>query len=140
MTQGAGFQHTDPIPPSYYIHQVVSVIDTLQEAEQAVHALQDAGYHAQDIHLISSQEFIADVREWKQQKNPLSRLVEIFLGSDDEGFPGAMYLDEAEQGHAILSMRLSASEQMNQVRDILVNYHAHQIKYFGRWAITDLPS
>ncbi len=79
MTQGAGFQHTDPIPPSYYIHQVVSVIDTLQEAEQAVHALQDAGYHAQDIHLISSQELIAGIREWKQRENPWSQAVEIFL-------------------------------------------------------------
>ncbi len=139
MTQGAGFQHTDPIP-SYPIHRVVSVIDTLQEAEQAVHALQDAGYHAQDIHLISSQELIAGIREWKQRENPWSQAVEIFLASYDDGFPGETYLDEAEQGYAILSVRLSTSEQMNQIRDILVNYHAHQIKYLGRWAITDLPS
>ena len=139
MTQGADFQRTRPIP-SYPLHRLVGVIDTLQEAERAVRALQDAVYHTQDIHLISGQEFMAGVREWEQQKSPLVKTVEIFLASYDEGFPRDTYLHEAEQGHAILSMRLSTSEQMNQVRDILVNFHAHQIKCFGRWAITDLPS
>ena len=139
MTPDAGFQHTDPVT-SYPIHRVVCVIDSLQEAKQAVHALQDAGFSAEDIHLIQSQDFIAGVQEWKQRKNPLSQVVEIFLASYDEGFPGETYLYEAEQGHAILSVRLPSPEQVNQVRDILVNYHAHQIKYFGRWAITDVPS
>jgi hypothetical protein len=58
---------------------LVGVIDTLQEAKQAVRALQDAGYHAQDIHLISSQEFIAGVQKWKQRKSPLAQMFEIFL-------------------------------------------------------------
>lgn len=83
---------------------------------------------------------IVGVREWEQRKSPLVQVVEIFLASYDEGFPGEMYLHEAEQGHAILSVRLHSSEQVNHVRDILVNSHAHQIKYFGRWAIADLPS
>jgi hypothetical protein len=139
MTSDAGFQHTRPIP-SYPLHRLVGVIDTLQEAEQAVRALQDAGYHAQDVHLIPGQDFIAGVQEWKQRKSPLAQVVEIFLASDDEGFARDTYLHEAEQGHAILSVRLPSSEQVNQVRDILVNYHAHQIKYFGRWAIEDVPS
>ncbi len=139
MTQGADFQHAGPVT-SYPIHRVVCVIDSLQEAKQAVHALQDAGFSAEDIHLIRSQDFIGGVREWKQRKNPLSQVVEIFLASYDEGFPGETYLHEAEQGHAILSVRLPSSEQVNQVRDILVNSHAHQIKYFGRWAIADLPA
>ena len=139
MTQGADFQHTGPRLP-YPLHRVVGVIDTLQEAEQAVQALQAAGYRTQDIRLIQSQEFIAGVREWKRQKSPLARTVAIFLASDDEGFPGDLYLSEAEQGHAILGVRLSTSEQVNHVRDILVNYHAHLIKYFGRGAIEDLPS
>ena len=139
MTQGADFQHTGQVT-AYPIHRVVGVIDSLQEAQQAVQALQEAGFSAEDIHLIQSQDFIAGVREWKQRKNPLSQVVEIFLASYDEGFPGETYLHEAEQGHAILSVRLTSSEQVNQVGDILVNYHAHQIKYFGRWAIADLPS
>jgi hypothetical protein len=57
----------------------ISWVDTLQEAKQAVRALQDAGYHAQDVHLIPSQEFIAGGREWKQRKSSLAQVVEIFL-------------------------------------------------------------
>jgi hypothetical protein len=89
MTQGADFQHADPIT-AYPIHRVVSVIDSLQEAKQAVHALREAGFSAQDIHLIQSQDFLAGVQEWKQRKNPLSQVVEIFLASYDEGFPGEL--------------------------------------------------
>lgn len=43
MTQGADFQYTGPVT-SYPIHRVVCVIDSLQDAKQAVHALQDAGF------------------------------------------------------------------------------------------------
>lgn len=138
MPLDAGVQSTDPIT-AYPLHRVVGVINSLQEAKQAVHTLQDAGFSAENIHLIQSQDFIAGVQEWKQQRSHLVQVVEIFFASDDEGFPGETYLHEAEQGHAILSVCLSMSEQVNQVRDILVNSHAHQIKYFGRWAITDLP-
>jgi hypothetical protein len=138
MPSDAGFQQADPLT-AYPLHRVVGVINSLQEAKQAVHALQDAGFSGEDIHLIQSQDFIAGVQEWKQQRSPLVQVVEIFLASYDEGFPGETYLHEAEQGHAIRSVRLSMSEQVNHVRDILANYHAHQIKYFGRWAITDLP-
>ncbi len=139
MTQDSGSQHTRPVA-SYPRHQVVSVIDNLQEAEQAVKALQDAGYNAKDIRLISYQDFIEAFRELQQQHSSLSRLVHIFLKSYDEGFAGEMYLQQAQQGHAILTVHIPEPEQMNQVRDILVNYHAHLIKYFGRWTITDLPS
>lgn len=139
MPSDAGFQHADPVT-AYPLHRVVGVIDTLQEAQQAVHAMQDADFSAEDIHLIQSQDFIAGVQEWKQRRSPLVQVVEIFLASYDEGFPGETYLHEAEQGHAILSVRLSMSERVNQVCDILVNSRAHEIKYFGRWAITDLPS
>ena len=52
MTQGADFQRTGPVT-SYPIHRVVCVIDSLQEAKQAVHALQDAGFSAEDIQPLS---------------------------------------------------------------------------------------
>src|SRR5947199_6861367 len=98
MPSDAGFQHVDSVT-AYPLHRVVGVINSLQEAKQAVRALQDAGYRAQDIHLIPSQDFIAGVREWEQQKSPLAQTVEIFLASYDEGFPRDTYLHEAEQGH-----------------------------------------
>src|SRR5438874_1951903 len=42
---------------------VVGVLDSLQEAEQAVQALVDAGYHVEDMALIPSQDFPSALQE-----------------------------------------------------------------------------
>jgi len=51
MTKDTTFQHVGSRLPSPRKH-VVGVFDSLQEGEQAVQALVDAGYHAEDIAFI----------------------------------------------------------------------------------------
>jgi hypothetical protein len=127
-----------PTPfPRKYVH---SVFKDLQQAEQAIQALHDAGYDARDIHLLASQEFVAAIEHRLQQKNALSETLMRFFASTDDGFPGDMYLHEARRGHHILVVYLPRAEQMEQVRDLLAPYHAHFIKYIGTWTVTDLPS
>ncbi len=127
-----------PAPfPSKYVH---SAINNLPQAEQAVQALQDAGYPAQDIHLFVSQEFVAAVEHRLQQQSRLSDMLFRFFASTDGGFPGHVYLYEAQRGHSILVVHLNRIEQMEQVRDLLAPYRAHHIKYIGTWTVTDLPS
>jgi hypothetical protein len=52
--------------PRRYIH---SVIDDLQDAMQAVHALRAAGYDDRDIHLMASWDFVeaVELRLWWQR-------------------------------------------------------------------------
>ncbi len=89
-----------PAPfPRKYVH---SVIDDLRQAEQAVHALQAAGYDARDIYLFAGQEFAAAVEHRLQQKNGLSETLLRFFASTDEGFFGDAYLHAARRGHYIL--------------------------------------
>ncbi len=127
-----------PAPfPRKYVH---SVIDDLRQAEQAVHALQAAGYDARDIYLFAGQEFAAAVEHRLQQKNGLSETLLRFFASTDEGFFGDAYLHAARRGHYILIVHLPRAEQMERVRDLLAPYHAYLIKYIGTWTVTDLPS
>ena len=132
-------QQTFPTPPfpRKYVH---SVIDDLQQAEQAVQALQDAGCEARDIRLLASQEFVAAVEHRLQQQSHFSEMLFRFFASTDDGFPGDVYLHEAQLGHLILLVHLKSIEQMEQVRDLLTLYRAHYIKYIGTWTVTDLPS
>lgn len=69
-SQERSTQYTFPAAPfpRKYIH---SVIDDLQQAEQAMHALEAAGYEARDIHLIASQQFVAAVEQRLQRMRRL---------------------------------------------------------------------
>ena len=127
-----------PAPyPRKYVH---SAIDDLQQAEQAVQALQAAGYDGSRIYLFASQEFVAALEHRLRQHSRLSNRLSRFFASTDDGFPGDVYLQEAQCGHPILVVHLTRPEQMQQVRDLLAPYCAHHIKYIGTWTVTDLPS
>ena len=117
---------------------VVAIIDSMNEAEQAVQALQQAGYSADDIHLYSSQDFIHSFESTQQHASGFAKALHTFQGSSDEGFAGNMYLDEAHRGNSILSVRVPKEDHAEHVSDILKKHHAHLIKYFGTWAVTDL--
>ena len=126
-----------PIPfPRKYVY---SVIDDLHQAEQAVQALQNAGYYAQDIHLFASRQFVAAVEQISQQHSRLAEALLRFFISTDDGFFGDVYLDEARRGHHILVVHLPRTERMEQMRELLVLYHSHYIKYVGTWTVIDLP-
>jgi hypothetical protein len=127
-----------PAPfPRKYVH---SVIDDLQQAGQAVQALQAAGYDGSRIYLFAGQEFVTAFEHRLRQQGRLSNWLFRFFASTDDGFPGDVYLHEAQRGHLILVVHLTSAEQMQQVRDLLASYHADYIKYMGTWTVTDLPS
>jgi hypothetical protein len=121
--------------PRKYVH---SVIDDLQHALQAVHALQVAGYDARDIYLFASQEFMVAVEQRLQQRRFLEVLSRFFASTDD-GFPGDVYLHQAQLRRHLIFVHLKNTEQMEQVRDLLAPYRAHHMKYIGTWTVTDLP-
>src|SRR5579864_3675269 len=78
MTKDRTVQHvgsTLPIPRKH----VVGVFDSLQEGEQAVQALVDAGYHAEDMAFIPSQDFPSAFQE-RLQKEGLFRSEERRVG------------------------------------------------------------
>jgi hypothetical protein len=119
--------------PRKYIH---CVIDNLRYAVQAVYALRAAGYDAGSIHVMASWDFVEAVERRLQQQSGLSEMLSHLI-SFDEGF-GDVYLREALRGRHILTVRLSRSELMEQVRDLLASHHAHLIKYVDTWTVADL--
>jgi len=74
------------------------VIDNLHQAEQAVHTRQAAGYDARDIHLFTSQQFIAACEHRLQQQSRLSEALVRFFALTDDAFSGDVYLYEAQRG------------------------------------------
>jgi hypothetical protein len=119
---------------------VIGVIDQLQVAEQAVQSLQNAGYAAQDILLISSQAFIEAIQQRRQQTSSFTRASHAFFASSDDGFPADMYLQQAQRGANMLAVYASTGEQAQQIVQVLHVYPVHHLKYFSQWTTTDYPS
>jgi adenosine/AMP kinase len=119
---------------------VIGAIDQLQEAEQAVQALQDAGYAASDILLISNQDFIEAIQQRKQQTSSFEKAAHKFFISSDEGFPADVYLQQVQRGTQIVAVYTSIANQAQEIAQVLGRYHAHQLNYFSRWTTTNFPS
>ena len=139
MTQDTGQEPTSPIRP-LPTNYVIGAIDQLQEAEQAVQALQDAGYATQDILLIPGQAFIEAFQQREQQTSSFERAAHKFFISSDEGFPADAYLQQVQRGAQILAVYTTTADQAQKIAQVLGKYHAHQLNYFGRWTTTNFPS
>jgi nucleotide-binding universal stress UspA family protein len=137
-TQEREFPLTRPgaVNPHHYI---MAVIDEVKEAQAAVQALQKANIPAEDIHLFERHKIIEYVEHTEQTRSLRSSIADVFEAffSDDDAHV-LIYVEEALRGHAVLNVYAPTSEQVERVKDILVDHHARNIKYFGRWAISVL--
>ncbi len=136
--QDPNFPFNNVIGIPYPKHYVVGVIDNLQEAEKAVQALRNAGYDGENIRLYRRQEVVQLAQDQEKKQNILTRLA-IAL-DEDEDVEVQFFEEEACRGHHLLHVYAPTAVLVDRARDIFVAYHAHTIKYFGSWAIADLPS
>src|SRR5579875_498847 len=109
--------------PRKYIH---AAFHDLQDAVLAFIALLGAGYDGGNIHLMTSRDFVEAV---EQRQTLLG-----FLCS----FNSDVCLHEANRGQHILSVRPATSEQMKQIRDLLIAYHVRSMTYVDTWTVTRL--
>jgi hypothetical protein len=137
MTKDTTFQHVSPTLPFPRKH-VMGVFDSLQEGEQAVQALVDAGYHAEDIAFIPSQDFPSAFQEHLQKEGLFRRIIHYLQVTSDEGTLGEQYLAAARQGSHIISIYVPQHEHINDVSTILFSHDARFVKYIGNWAVEDL--
>ena len=121
--------------PQKYVH---SVINSLEDAVEAVFALRITGYDSADIHVMASWDFVEAAEREARQRNGFFRTMLKHLNAFmDEGFAG-IYLQEAHKGRHILLVRLSGGEQLEQVCEILASHRASLMKYVDTWTVTDL--
>ena len=129
----------------YPTNYIVCVIDDLEEAQKAVEAFRGANYEDSVVRLMDSQAALAKIQELEQRKNVFQRFFSSFQGATDE--TGAeVYRYEAKQGHHILYVRACASSirtcstrEISEIRSILEKHHARAVKFFGTWAVEDIP-
>jgi hypothetical protein len=117
---------------------VVGVVDSLQEGEQAIQALEDAGYHAEDITFIPGQDFLSAFQQRVRKDGFFWRIIHRLEVTTDEGSLGELDLAAARQGSHIISIYVPQREHIDDVSTILFNHGARLVKYVGNWSISDL--
>jgi hypothetical protein len=137
MTKDTTVQHvgsTLPVPGKH----VVGVFDSLQEGEQAVQALVDARYPAEDIVFIPSQEVPAAFQERLQKDGLFWRMIHDLQVTSDEGPLGELYVAAARQGSPLIAIYVPHREHLDAVSMILFHHGARLVKYIGTWWVEDL--
>ena len=137
MTKDMTFQHIGSTLSSPGKH-VVGVFGSLQEVEQAVQALVDAGYHAEDMALIPSQDFPSAFQERLRKDGRFWRIIHGLQVTTDEGSVGELLLAAARQGSHIIAIYVPQREHIDDVSAILFNHGARLVKYVSNWSIEDL--
>jgi hypothetical protein len=134
MTKDTTFQHVDSTPRKH----VVGVFDSLQEGEQAVQSLVNAGYHTEDIAFNPSQNFPSAFQERLRKEGRFWRTIHHLEVTTDEGPLDELYLAAARQGSHIISIYVPQREHIGDVSAILFNHGARLVKYVSNWSIEDL--
>jgi len=117
---------------------VVGVLDSLQEAEQAIQALVDAGYHVEDMALIPSQDFPSALQEHVRKEGRFWHMMHQLQVTTDEGSLGELLEASARPGSAIISLYVPQGEHLDEVSALLFNHGARLVKYVGTWSVVDL--
>ena len=137
MTKDMTFQHIGSTLSSPGKH-VVGVFDSLQEVEQAVQALVNAGYHAEDMALIPSQDFPSAFQEHLRKEGRFLQIMHHLQVTTDEGSLRELLEASARQGSAIISLYVPQREHIDEVSALLFNHGARLVKYVGNWSVEDL--
>ena len=120
--------------PQKYVH---SVFNDPKDAAEAIQALQQIGYDAQNIHFLMSQDYMQALEQGHLQQNGFFNALTHLISGFDYTFAD-VYMNEALRGGHILAVHLSGYEQILEVCDLLVSHHAHLVKYIGTWTFADL--
>lgn len=122
----------------YPKNYVVGVIDNLPEAREAVQAFSQAGYDASEIRLMEGHEAVEKSQELDQEKNWLQRVLSSFQDTTDE--TGVhIYQLASQQGKQILYVHAQSSEDVDRISALMTRFHAHTIKFFSPWSVSDVP-
>jgi hypothetical protein len=118
---------------------VIAVLDDLQGSGRAVKALKKAGFPEPDIHLFHGEEAAERIDATGRHLGPIKHVLRSLRWLlSEEGPMLSEYEEEAHAGHHILFVKIHRSQQVQRAAVILATHHAHTIRYFGRWLITDL--
>lgn len=137
MPRHTGFERDDILGNWYPTNSVTAVLGPA-EGEKTVEALRQAGFRDDDLHLWTGPEVVAPVDAGARDNAVKRTLRELQRELNDNDHNLNVYEQAARRGMAIIAVRAPEEEQRQRAHHVLRAHFAHQIKFYGRFAIADL--
>jgi len=134
--------HEHSLEPIRYPRQnVVAVIDTAQQMEDAVTALTAGGFLESEIGIGSGVDIADRMRETTGRSGFTAmamRFSEALGMPNDESDVKGRYEQAMRDGQFVVAVLAPTSERKRRALDILASHGAHDAVYFGRFVIEKL--
>jgi hypothetical protein len=118
-------------------NHVVGVIHGAHGTHEAERELSDNGYP--ELEVLSGEEKTEIKDATRKPPDPIRKLIQRFAGhlSEEPAYLD-QYREEADKGGTIVAVRVDSHEQAESVKQVLERHGGVNIRYFGRFAVSDL--
>lgn len=121
----------------YPTDNLFTIIDNPADAEQALQALQAAGFAA-DTQVFHGEDGAHRIDASGAQHGRLAQLRRRRQSVSLDGQHAALYEQAVRQGHCVIAVHADEPERRETVRQILRANGGHFINFYGRFTITQL--
>ena len=121
----------------YPTNHLIAIHDTLEDAQHAIEALQQAGFAEEDTCLVTSVSDVEAITPLGHHWNLFDRIRQAVTSVvSDENPYREMYVQAMKQGHHIIAVHVLHEPELQLATSVLKRHQGHTIKFFGWWAIT----
>lgn len=116
----------------YPENDVLAVIDDRDDATRAVIGFTNAGWHAEDILVLSGEAVEERLDATGAHCHLIGHLLRtLWSVSTTEGLLFRDYQEEARQGHSIIAVHTHEGKNLEEAREVLSQHGARRIEFFG---------
>lgn len=121
----------------YPTNHLIAIHDSLEDAQHAVEALQQAGFTENDTCLITGVSDAEALSLLEPHGSLFDRLRQAVTSVvSDENPYREMYVQAMRQRHHMVAVHVWHEQELQLAARVLKQHQGHTVKFFGRWAIT----
>ena len=130
----------EPVPDRrlFPYNSVVAVIDDPAHLDDAVHALQEAGFAESDVGVLCGQAGVQRIDAKGERSGLLGRLFRIVDRLGEEHEHTARHVEALQAGSFVVVVAAPHDGAKARARSALAAHGGHFISYYSRWQTEDL--
>jgi hypothetical protein len=117
-------------------NDVVAVITGRDSVRAAVEELRREGFPEEDIRVLRGEAAVEEMEQPAKGVTPIARIAQYIFS--EEGQYLEEYKEAAEAGGEIVAVHVEDKDRAELASEILAAHHATNVKFFGRFAITEM--
>lgn len=118
----------------FITNYVVAAVDEPERADQAMEALQQAGFYVEDMQHLPGDEAARQIDTSGEQSGRLKQITRVLWSYISiQGNILKELQKDAQSGNRILAIRVHGNEEADLAVEILQAHHAHRIQHFGSY-------